>query len=109
MKIFEIVQRNYATLGISSSHQSTQKYPFNKRELFGFILFACTTVLQYVGTFHDSSNFMEFMVSVCATSGGTLIFVFFLAIVFRKTTLFQSIEHIEKVIDSSESIRMQFQ
>lgn len=102
MKIFETIQKQYAILGIISSRLSSQKYRFNEREFLGFLLFGYQIFSQFVYVFHEASGFMEYVVSICATSGTIIMFVCFAAIVFRKSTLFESIDNVETLIDKSE-------
>lgn len=102
MKIFQTVQEQLAIVGICSSNQSIQKLSFNKRIVFGFFVFGCQIVSHFVYTFHVANEFMEYMQCICATSGSILILIGFTAIVFGKAALFESINNIEQVIDSSE-------
>lgn len=106
MKIFNIIKRQYATLGVSPSNQWTQKHPFNGKVSFGFSLFAYLFLSQLMYIFHVANNFMEYMVSICSVSAGTIIFLCFAAIVFRKTKLFACIDSMEKVLETSESFKL---
>lgn len=99
MKIFQTVQKYYAILGISPSNS---KYPISERVFFGFLLFGCSATSQFVYIFHVANGLIEYMECVGSICGGIIIFVCFLAIVLRKTTLFKSIDSIEKLIDTSE-------
>lgn len=104
MKIFQIIQRHYVALGVSSANHSTQKYRFNERVHFGFLSFACVILSQLVYICDGASGFMEYVICICSTSGTALIFISFATIVCRKTTLFECIDNIEKTIDASELI-----
>lgn len=103
IKIFQRVREQYAIIGISPSNQSNQKFPFSKRVFLGFLSFSCTTVSQFVYILYVANDFMECMECVCSLSGTIILFVCFAAIVFRKAKLFDSIDNIEKLIDSSKS------
>lgn len=104
MKFFQTVRKQFAVVGISStSDQSTQKYPYNEKVLLTFLTYGCTLVSQTVYIFCVASGFMEYMECVSALFAGTIIFVCFAAIVFKKRTLFESIDDIEKLIDSSKA------
>lgn len=106
MKIFQTVQKQYAIVGIESSSPSNQwiqKCPFNERILFGFLLFGCLILLQFVYLLHVASSFMEFMVAACSTSASITMFTCFAAIVYRKSTLFDCIVNGEKLQDTSAS------
>lgn len=104
MKIFETIQRHYNSLGISSSHQLIQKYPFNARIFIGFLIFGVNAVSQFIYIVFVASDFMEYMNVICASSGSTIIFVCYAAIVYKKNRLFKTIDNIEQLIDSSELI-----
>lgn len=102
MKIFQTVRRQYAIVGICRpSNQSTQECPFNNRILFGFLLFGCLILLQFVYILHVANGFMEFMVSACSTSASITMFVCFAAVVYRKSTLFECFDNMKKLINSS--------
>lgn len=105
MKILRLVQKNYAILGISPSHNSNQRSRFNGRVLFGFSLFGCVVVFQLVFMFHMDGGLMEYMDAICSISATILMFICFVAIVLKETTLFESIDSIEKLIDTSEPIQ----
>lgn len=104
MKILKTVQNHYATLGVSSSKQLTKKYPFSERVFFGFFLFVYLLVSELVYIYYVAIGFMEYMDCICTISTSIIIFVCFMAIVHRKTTLFESIENLEKLIETSEPL-----
>lgn len=104
MTKFETIQRQYALLGISSSpHQSNQKLSFNKKVTFGFLLFGYTFSSQFVYIFLVSNGFIEHLQCICSILAGFLVFTCFLSVVFRKTTIFEIIDNIKTIIDTSES------
>lgn len=97
MKIFEIVRRQYATLGISSSS-------FDIRMLCGFLVFGYVIVSHFLYIIYVTSGFMEYVNSINSTSATIVTSTGFAAIVFRRATLFESIDSIEKLIDASKCI-----
>lgn len=97
MKIFQTVQTHYATLGISFLNRSASS---SKRVNFGFLSFGCIFVSQSWYTFHVASSFMEYVEGICASSGTTINFACFAAIVFRKATLFETIDNFERLINT---------
>lgn len=103
IKILYTIQRQYETLGISSSNQPTQSNSFSKRVLFGFLVFECVIISQFVYIFYVADGFMEYMEGSCAAAASIIVFVCFAAIAFQKTTLFESIDNFEKLIGSSKS------
>lgn len=102
MKVFQAIQRHYATLGISRSpNQPNQKYLFNKRIFFGFGLFGYFILSQFVYIFCVASGLMEYVVCISATSASIIQFVCFAAIVYRKSILFECFNKTEELIDTS--------
>lgn len=104
MKIFQILQRRYATLGMSPSQQSPQKYPFNERILFGFLLFALSIPSQIVYIFNMNGGFMDYMECVCTFSASVVICVCFASTILRKTLVFKIIDDMEKLLDMRKTI-----
>lgn len=104
MKILKTVQEHYVTLDIqSSSNQSIENKPFRVRIGFGFLLFEYLLISQLVYLYYVANDFMEYMDCISSISAGMILFVSLAAIVFRKTTLFESIDMIEKLIDTSKT------
>lgn len=103
MKIFTIIQSQLAVLGITSSNQSAHyQYPMNRRVLFGFSLYGCCLVSLFGYLFHVANDFMEYVNSICTTSGISIMLFCFVAIVYKRTTLFDSIDSLEKLIETSK-------
>lgn len=102
MKIFRIIQKQYAIVGIGPYEQFTQKCPVNGREFLGFLLFGCLILTQLVYIYRVASSFMEYIVCICSVSGGIIVFVCFAAIVFGKISLFECIGWIENLIEISK-------
>lgn len=105
MKIFQSVLKHFATLGISSSssYQSTQKYPFNKRIFFGCTLLGWAIISQFVYIFRVANNFMEYVECVCLISGTTIVLICLATIAFRRTLLFSGIRELENLIETIKS------
>lgn len=103
MKIFQTVRKKYAMAGISASQQWTQKYAFNNKELFGFLIFGFVIVSQLVYIFFVANDLMEYMECASTGSGTIIMFACFAGIVFRRTALFETIDNIEKLIDTSKT------
>lgn len=110
MKIFTVIQKNYAILGINnSSKQSTQEDPTNKRILFGFLLFGCVIGSQLIYISRVASGFMEYMVCISSISSSALTIISFAAVVFQEHKLFECIDRMEKLVDSSETFMVWMQ
>lgn len=107
MKILKTVQKKYAYLGISSSHQSAQRHRFSKRVLSGFLFFGWSVVSRFVYIFYVASVFMGYMESICTTTANIIIFICFAAIAFERTLLFENIDKLEKLITASKLVEIQ--
>lgn len=99
MRIFNTVRNSYAILGISSSNQSMKDLLL---VLFIFLLYAFNFVSLYVYIFYVASDFMEYIEIANWSSGSVIIFVCFVAIVFRKGKLFKAIDDMETLFEKSE-------
>lgn len=106
MKIFEKAKMHYATLGISPSNQSIQNDPFNKKVLFGFLLFGCLLSSQfvYICRVNTNSGFMEYTNIICTASASALMFICFAVIFIRKAALFDCIDSTQIFIDISKAV-----
>lgn len=101
MKIFKIVQTHYQTLGIISSHDLIEKRPLSKKVLFGFLLFGYSAASQLVYIFHLASSFVDYVDSICSLCGSIIVFICFATTAFKRTLLSESINNLEKFIDTS--------
>lgn len=73
------------------------------RSVWFSTIFGWMIVSQFVYMFRVASGFLEYMVCICSISASLIVFVSFAAIAYRRATLFESIDEIEKLIDSSKS------
>lgn len=101
MKIFKIVQEHYVTLGISPSQSSTQKLAIGKEILYGFMLMGYFITSQFVYIYLVANSFFEYIEIICALSGTIIVFICFVIIVLKKTTVFECINLTEKLINTS--------
>lgn len=101
MIVFRTIRNKLSFLDIGPSNPSTLQDPLNKRVL-GFILLGGNVVLHVVYIFQEANGFLEFVECLNSTFACTIFFVCFAAIIFRKTTLFNSLDNIGKFIDASE-------
>lgn len=102
MKIFQFLQTQYAIVGIVPPSDQSSKLNLFARRIVCNSLLCFTIVSQFVYIFYVANDFMEYVECVCAFSASTILFVWFLAIVHREATLFENIDSIEKLIDTSK-------
>lgn len=104
MKIFQTFQKQFAILGISPDpNHSNRKYIFNEKLIFGFLLLGYMIVSQFVYIFYEANGFMEYVESICATSASTIVLACLANTVFRRALIFESIDNMETLIDTSRS------
>lgn len=99
MKIFRIVRKQFAILSITPP--KSQKFSFDGKLCYGYVSIGCNFISQLVYTIYVADGFMEIMESVCSTSGMVIQFVCFATIASKRALLFQTIENIENLIDTS--------
>lgn len=105
MKILVIIQKHFASLGISSPQQSK----FNGRVFFGFLMFGCVIASQSLYIFHVANGFMEHIQGISQTSASFIIFVCFATFVFERNVLFECIGNLEELIEASKtSFQLEF-
>lgn len=104
MKVFSIIRRRLAAVGIASSNRSNRKYPINGRIILGFLILGFIFSSQFVYTLYVANGLMEYVEVVGATSASALVFVSFTDIVSKQRLLFESIDGLEKLIESSKAI-----
>lgn len=98
MEIFQRAREQYGILGICSSNQT-----FNKRIVLCCILIGCCSIVSLiVDIAYVANSFMQYLDCICTLSATIIIIIGYVSMVFRRTTLFDGIDKIEKLIDTSE-------
>lgn len=103
MKIFQRVIKQYAVWGFSASNQSNYFESINERIFGGFFLFGCLIFSHFMYIFHVATDFMEYMEGICTTCATTIVCVCSVSIVARKSALFEVIDNMGKLIDTSKT------
>lgn len=86
MKLFQLVQKNFAALGIHSN-QSKQK--FDHKILLGFFLFGSTLILSVIYVLREAKTLFEYARCI------SIIFVFICLITSLSTFAFKMSKYIE--------------
>lgn len=102
MKIYHTIRKHYEMLGIAPSQQSTQGHAFNTKILCGFLLFGCSMASRFIYIFYVASGFMEYVQCICVTSASIITFTCFSATVFKMTDIFEKLDDIEQLIETSK-------
>lgn len=101
MKLFQTIQRKFAILGISPD-QSIQNCPFNQEIILVYIIYGSACIMSNVYLFHEAQNFEEYTNNIYITTAATMLLFFFTIIINKMANLFEFIDNVEKLIDSSE-------
>lgn len=101
MKLFQSVQENFATLGITRE-QSIRNNPFNARMLAAFSTYILMIASIAVFFFHDANTFWEYTNNIYNLSAIILIFISFVTVVFNMRKCFALIDSCAAVVAKSE-------
>ena len=98
MKLFQVIQKKFTTLGINRS-ESSQKWLFNERIILLFVIFAyaCTTSIIFL--YKEAKTFGEYTININVTI--TLVsisFVFTIAAI-NIQNIFKFFDDFERIID----------
>lgn len=101
LKIFQLIKRNFAILGISSNSLN-KKYLLNKNVLTASLFYGLNFTLNAIFLFCKANNFQEYTDSIYVTTAVLTIFVCYVITIFKVTNIFEFIEHCETIVDESE-------
>lgn len=102
MKILQVTQKNFATVGISAT-LSTRTYPLNGQILLDFALLGLYFICYLMYTFFEAKTFAEYTQSIYLSSMIALIIFVLLIIISNVKRLFDVIIDAENLVNSSES------
>lgn len=97
MKLFQIIQDNFAFVGISSN----QPY-WNAESAKTLFIFSLFTALGAMFLFFKANTFLEYTMNIYVTTAVLGTGISFLAMLHRKETLFELIDRLEEFVDESE-------
>lgn len=101
-KIFQIVLKNFATIGIDSNLRA-QPYPINGKILMSFAILAVTAILTLSYALYGAKTFIECIQSTYMGSAATLIFFELLIVILHMEKLFKLIEDCESIVNTSKN------
>lgn len=97
MKIFQLLQKNIAHLGLAAD-----QIPFNKRSLLIIFIFCSGIILNCVYFFHRAKTFQEYAESVFVVTAIIVVTLDFTFIVWRMRHFSNCVNEAEQIIDDSE-------
>lgn len=101
IKIFELTQKNFASIGIDASLMA-QPYPFNDKILFDFLILISSIVCHLMFTFCEAKTFSEYVRSIYMFSLATLTILILVIVILNVTKIFNLIEGAENLANTSK-------
>lgn len=103
MKLFQLVQQNFITLGINPNQSIPQNtHPFSHRALFGLFLFGATIISPFLYALWEAKDLFEFTQSICTVLVTITSIISFLTFVFEMSKLVGFYDFAEKNIDGKK-------
>lgn len=100
IKVFQLTQKNFSTAGITAN-LVTNSYPLNAKILLGFLILGSAIVCNFKYTFYEAKTFIEYTQSVYMGSMATIIILVLLILINHVKKLFEFINGIESVANTS--------
>lgn len=97
MKLFQVVQKNFARLGISPNQSH-----YNRLTAISFCSYSLGTISASVFLIFDASTFLEFAMNMFVTSTMFACWFGYIVILFQKQQIFQFFDNFERFFDKSE-------
>lgn len=97
MKLLQIIQKNFAYLGISPNQSH-----WNVKSAMDFFVFSSITVLGAVFLFFKANSFLEYTMNIYVTTAAFGVSIVFITMLFQKEKLFKLVEKFEEFVDESE-------
>lgn len=96
MKLFQLIQRNFAILGINSTQNRSL---FNYKIFLGFLLLGLTMISNLVYILREATSFFEYIQCICPILVAITMIISFLSFVFNTSTLVEFYNFAENNID----------
>lgn len=97
MKLFQVVQKNFGFLGLSSNQSC-----WNVKSVIAFSIFSSATVLGTLFLFFNANTFLEYTINIYGTTTMFGIWMNLITMLIEKENLFKLIDDIEELVDESE-------
>lgn len=101
MKIFQEIQKNFATLGISPG-LSIQPYPLNGKILMEFLILHLALICGFRFTFYEAKTFAEYTQSTYMGAAVALCILCLLIIILNAKNMFKYINGVENIANTGE-------
>lgn len=101
MKIFQVLQQNFAILGIDSS-QSSRKNPLNAKIFISLFMYGIFIVLSVFYILNEANNFEEYTTGIYSTASIVLTNICYVIITCTMANCFKFIDFLEITLNESE-------
>lgn len=105
MKIFQTVEENFSSLGISA-YQSQQRHPFNAKNVLVLWILCTTLYSDVMYLIREANDFKDYTISIFSACTMTVSILIFTTILAKMRQIFYYQKHIEEIIN--KSIQMKF-
>lgn len=102
MKILQIVQKNFETVGVHPNLKS-HPYPLNGKILMGIFILGMGVVCNFQYTFHEAKTFSESVQSMYIGSMVFLILFILMRFILNVNDLFEFIDDCESMANTGEA------
>lgn len=101
LKVFELIQKNFATAGITPS-LADQSYPFNMIILSGFLALSSGIYCTFIFILYGAQTSVEYTQSVYTCSMVILFILVLLILILKVDNLFELINGCAELVNTSE-------
>lgn len=96
MKLAQIVQKNFAFLGISSNQPR-----YNRQSTITFSMNGFGIIFSIIFLIFNANTFLEYTMNIFVTATLIAIWIDFMALLFKKEKLFNMIDELAEFVDES--------
>lgn len=102
MKIFQLTQRNFATIGISADSSTQSSYRFNGRIFVGVFILGSIAICNFIYIFYEAETSAEYTESIFMSTLSIPFFLALLILILNVKKLFELINNCENLVNTSE-------
>lgn len=102
MKIFQLTQRNFATIGISADSSTQSSYQFNGQIFVGVFILGSIAICNFIYIFYEAETSAEYTESIFMSTLSIPFFLALLILILNVKKLFELINNCENLVNTSE-------
>lgn len=103
MKLFQIIRKKFAVLGISPAN-SIQKYPLNPKLVLVYFIYGATWSSSALFLYRKANTFEEYTNNIYVTSATAMIIITYTVVVTKMSKFFTYINNYGQTVERSEQI-----